>query len=140
MWPLRRVTIVEAGNYTYQRLTVELEQAQDATSEAYGFSSSSRRGDQNIYEPARESSAKVDELEDQLRKQSTSLGALSMRDVETVDAISKLLRYEREIRTSLERALHELQRLQAVRLKGHGSVPAAIDVTVNRDLALYDGD
>ena len=81
MWRLRRVTIVEAGIYTYQRLTVELEQAQDATSEAYGFSSSSRRGDQNIYEPARESSAKVDELEDQLRKQSTSLGALFMRDV-----------------------------------------------------------
>lgn len=45
-----------------------------------------------------------------------------------------LLRYETTIERSLFKALHELQRLQAVRLGQKIPLPLAIDVNVNKEL------
>lgn len=45
--------------------------------------------------------------------------------------LGSLSRYEMTIERSLFKALHELQRLQAVRMGGQVSAPAALDVTLS---------
>lgn len=49
------------------------------------------------------------------------------------DPFAKLSRYETTLERSLYRALHELQRLQAVRAGAHVPVPAVLDVEVSGD-------
>ena len=61
-----------------------------------------------------------------------ALGLSFIRDGNGANAFSKLSRYEATIERSLYKALHELQRLQAVR-RTEGSVtpPMAIDVDIS---------
>ena len=59
------------------------------------------------------------------------LGVAFIRQAKGADAFSKLSRYEATIERSFYRALHELQRLQAARLTGRISAPAAIDIGVD---------
>ena len=140
LWRLRRVYGIEAGIFTHQMLTIELEQVREEM-EAIRHPADprlpTRHKDRARYLEAQE---QAEGIEAQLSKEAASLGAVFMRDAETLGAISKVTRYEREIRTSVERALHELQRLQAARVAGHGPVPAAIDMTVSGDLSLSNGD
>jgi hypothetical protein len=60
-----------------------------------------------------------------------TLGLTVIRGLSGVDALSKLQRYEAAIERIFFRALHELQRLQHVRLGGHVPLPLAIDVMVD---------
>ena len=60
------------------------------------------------------------------------LGEAFTQDATEADAFSKLSRYETALERSLYRALHELQRLRAVREGQLGPLPVAVDVTVCR--------
>ncbi len=61
------------------------------------------------------------------------LGRSFIQDANKANAFSKLSRYETTLERNLYKALHELQRLQAVRHAG-GSVspPVAVEVDVSR--------
>ena len=61
----------------------------------------------------------------------TLLGKAFLRDVEELEALAKLSRYETAIRRNLQRTLHELQRLQAARRGIGAPAPAAVDVDVS---------
>jgi hypothetical protein len=58
------------------------------------------------------------------------LGAAFVRDANSGNAFSKLSRYEVSIERSLLSNLHELQRLQSMRLDGVGTPPVAADLNV----------
>ena len=58
------------------------------------------------------------------------LGAAFVRDANSGNAFSKLSRYEVLIQRSLLRNLHELQRLQSMRLDGVKTPPVAADLNV----------
>ena len=62
-----------------------------------------------------------------------SLGQAVHADFSGTNTLGKFRRYEAHIDRTLYKALHELQRLQAVRLGHKVSVPLAIDVNVSRD-------
>ncbi len=53
------------------------------------------------------------------------------RSAGSVDAFSKLSRYETSLARRLDRALHELERLQAARAGRAVAVPAVVDVDVS---------
>jgi DNA-binding MltR family transcriptional regulator len=53
------------------------------------------------------------------------------KDLSQSEALSKLARYESTLDRSLYRALHELQRLQALRKGASSGPPAAVDVDVS---------
>ncbi len=61
------------------------------------------------------------------------MGLAFVEDAGTVDAFSKLSRYEAAIERSLYRAIHELQRLQSARKGESISAPVVIDVTSDAD-------
>jgi hypothetical protein len=58
------------------------------------------------------------------------VGASYVSYAQDGDAISKLGRYEAMLERSLYRALHELQRIQAIERGQPGALPLAIDVDV----------
>lgn len=62
---------------------------------------------------------------------SISLGEAVARHLQTNDVIGKLHRYEAHIERGLYRALHELQRLQAVRQGQTVPAPLALDITTS---------
>ncbi len=69
--------------------------------------------------------------------ETATLGRTFIRDADSMNAFSKLSRYETAIERRLYRALHGLQRLQAAhRAEGNISPPLAIDV----DLAGASGE
>ncbi len=59
-----------------------------------------------------------------------TIGAAFIADVSGPDALGKLRRYQTSIENAMFRALHELQRLQAVRQGSALAVPAAMDIGV----------
>ncbi len=59
------------------------------------------------------------------------LGSVFLRDAAGADCFGKLSRYESALERALYRALHELQRLQAVRAGEPVPAPVAVDVTVD---------
>ncbi len=59
------------------------------------------------------------------------LGASFIRDANNSNSFSKLSRYETALQRSLQRDLHELERLQARRQGGDVQTPVAIDVTID---------
>jgi len=68
----------------------------------------------------------------QSKADNTALGLAFIRDANGANAFSKLSRYETTLERSLDKALHELQRLQAARnANGSVSPPAAVDVDVS---------
>ena len=62
---------------------------------------------------------------------SISLGEAVTRQIQTDDVIGKLHRHEAHIERGMYRALHELQRLQAVSRGQAVPAPMAVDVTIN---------
>jgi hypothetical protein len=59
-----------------------------------------------------------------------TLGAALSYDFANKDTYGKLIRYESSIERGIYKALHELQRLQAVRVGGELSPPVAVDIDV----------
>jgi len=64
---------------------------------------------------------------------SISLGEAVTRQLQSNDVIGKLHRQEAHIERGLYRALHELQRLQAVRQGQTVTAPIALDITTDSD-------
>jgi len=76
--------------------------------------------------------ARVREGRARQKEATPTLGLAFIRDSQGSDAFSKLARYEAMLERSFYRALHELQRLQAIR-RGHAiSPPLAVDVDVSQ--------
>lgn len=140
-WRLRRVGRIEAGILTAHYFDALLARAQavadryvsasgpwtpEETAHLFGTSTVT---DEGRHAAALEKLEAVRDARD--AREDTALGRAFMRDHEA-DTVSKLSRYEAALERGLYRALHELQRLQAVR---HGAVvpaPVAVDVTVDR--------
>ncbi len=145
MWRLRRLYRVEAGIFTYESLTIELERAQDAVS-------SFEQTENDIYlasltevqitDEKRHSraAARVEKTALLLEDNSLALGVAFKEDAKYAGAISKLSRYEAAIERSFYRALHELQRLQIARTEGRASAPVAVDVTLDVSRSAAEGD
>jgi hypothetical protein len=55
----------------------------------------------------------------------------SLRTLPNADTSEKIIKYEGHLHRLLERTLHEIQRLQAMRLRGTAAAPAAVDVTIS---------
>ena len=118
MWRLRRLYRVEAGIFTYERLTIELNHASE---EVAKYECSDRDlilkyGKKvNVTDERRHDRAtmRLDKAHRLVQDKAGTLGAAFRSDAENIGAISKLSRYEAAIERSLYRALHELQRVQA---------------------------
>lgn len=68
-----------------------------------------------------------------LLTQKNALGAAFSGDLANNDTYGKLVRYEANIERGLFRALHELQRLQAMRMGQKVPLPIAVDVNVAKE-------
>lgn len=66
-------------------------------------------------------------------KQQRNIGAALSYDFANHDTYGKLIRYETSIERGIYKALHELQRIQSVRLGGKPVLPVAIDVDVAQE-------
>ena len=147
MWRLRRLYRVEAGIFTYESLTIELDRARDEArsyeeiEDAFALVSLTE-GHVHITDEERhgQATARAEKAARLLQKESLALGVAFKQDVENAGAISKLSRYEATIERSLYRALHELQRVQAARQDGHAPASIAVDVTVDGPGAASDSD
>lgn len=84
--------------------------------------------DEAAHKRAESEAAEAREMAD---SEATLLGGAFLRDLEKLEALGKLSRYETAIRRNLQRTLHELQRLQAVRRGIGAPTPAAVDVDVS---------
>jgi hypothetical protein len=137
-WRLRRLGRVEAGIFAWE-LYGEL--AERARQEARAHE---KTGLDQLREKTslpsvilnqrkhKDALSKAKEMESMRDAETATLGRTFIRDSETVNAFSKLSRYETAIERSLYKALHELQRLQAGRnSEGDAPPPAVVDVEVS---------
>ena len=126
-WRLRRLGRVEAGIFAWELYGELAERAQQEarTHEKSGL-------DQLIEDTSlpstilderkhREALSEAKEMEAKRDAETATLGRTFIRDADKANAFSKLSRYETTIEWSLYKALHELQRLQAVR-RARGNV------------------
>ncbi len=147
MWRLRRLYRIEAGIFTHESLTIELDRARD---EARSFEeiedefalASLTELHVRITDEERHGQAmtRVEKAARLLQEESLALGVAFKQDAKYAGAISKLSRYEAAIERSLYRALHELQRVQAARQDGQAPASIAVDVTVDGPDPAPDSD
>lgn len=69
-----------------------------------------------------------------------ALGNAFITDAAESNAFSKLSRYETTLHRSLQRDLHELQRLQGARKGTEVQTPIAVDVTVDSALPIPENE
>ena len=138
-WRLRRAQRIEAGIYAHHQAHVEVEAAGEEIKATFDSNRRSPPNGRENKERYKAANQRLEECETQMRAELPTLGAAFIRDAETMDATSKLLRHENALQGSLYKALHELQRLQAARQTGPLPAPGVIDVTVNGDLPFSDG-
>ena len=136
MWRLRRLYRVEAEIFTYESLTIELNNASEdvAKYEVTDWSLERKAlNPVNVTDERRHNQAttRLDKAHRLVQEEAGTLGAAFRRDANYAGAISKLSRYEAAIERSLYRALHELQRVQAAREDGQPPASIAVDVTVD---------
>ncbi len=138
MWRLRRLYRVEAGIFTHESLTIELDRARNEARSFEEFEdefalADLTEGNVHITDEERhgQATARAEKAARLLQEESLALGVAFKQDAENAGAISKLSRYEAAIERSLYRALHELQRVQAARQDGQAPASIAIDVTVD---------
>ncbi len=146
MWRRRRLYRVEAEIFTYERLTIELDNASEeiATYEV----TKHELYQQNVGNPVNvtderrhyQATKRLDKAHRLVQDKAGTLGAAFRSDAENIGAISKLSRYEAAIERSLYRALHELQRVQAARQDGQQPPSIAVDVTVDGPGPASDSD
>ncbi len=144
-WRLRRVYRIEAGIFTYESLTIELDRARNET----------KKYELDVMEEIRsvglevhvtdeeqhgQTIAQAEKMARLRQEESLALGVAFMEDAKNVGAIGKLSRYEAAIERSYYRALHELQRVQAARQDGIPPPSIAVDVTVDGPGPAPDGD
>ncbi len=138
MWRLRRLYRVEAGIFTHESLTIELDRARDEAQSYEEFEdqfalADLTEGHMHITDEERhgQAMARVEKAARLLQEESLALGVAFKEDAKYAGAISKLSRYEAAIERSLYRSLHELQRIQAARMDGQAPASIAVDVTVD---------
>ncbi len=137
VWRLRRAGLVEASLFRHQVLDQEAirfrRQAADLEIRD-GFNISAdmlKRIASAIRDPEKhESLLRQAAAADAARDQET-LATTFISDATSANALSKLSRYEVSLERSLYRALHELQRLQAVRAGEPAPLPVAVDVDMS---------
>jgi hypothetical protein len=135
MWRLRRVPILEAALYRrgFQELIVK--QAAEASRRYETTESERLRALLEKKEVAAGDREAHDDAEKRLETARVALDEPSFnvtRILETCAApFTNLLRYELALSRSLNRTLHELQRLQAARAGEHVAAPSVVDVNVN---------
>jgi len=145
MWRLRRLYRVEAGIFTHESLTIEMDRAKkevkssekDEDERMSAMLRNVHITDEEQHDRATATAEKAARL---LQEKSLALGAAFKQDAKTVGAISKLSRYEAAIERSYYRALHELQRVQTARQKGGQPPSIAVDVTVDGPGPASDSD
>jgi len=143
MWRLRRIYRIEAGIFTLESLTIELDRARNETEkyqqdvEKRLFPSGVLITDEKGHSRA---TAQAEETARLRQEESLALSVAFKQDVENGNAISKLSRYEAPIEKSYFRALHELQRVLAARQNGQAPASIAVDVTVDGPSAAPTGD
>ncbi len=145
MWRLRRLYRVEAGIFTYESLTIELDRAQEEVDNCKEIRTSLEPLDfthVHITDEERHGQARahMEKTARLLQEETLALGIAFKHDVENAGAISKLSRYEAAIERSLYKALHELQRVQAARQDGQQPPSIAVDVTVDGSGPAPDSD
>lgn len=128
-WRLRRLEHIEASVLRYQVLDHEAHCAQAVADglTASPFGEPQRTvTDTSGYTAARRRAEEAEAARDQ-----ETLAVAYTNAFIKSDALVKLSRYEVAIERSLFRSLHELQRLQAVRMGNVVSAPAVVDVEVS---------
>jgi hypothetical protein len=145
LWRLHRVGRLEAAIFAYQALVVAEESAKrrlanlkEAETEQEALMTKAFNLDPEDNESYDEARGRLREAQDQFLEYLPALGAAFIHDALHCNALAKLSRYETAIERSMLRALHELQRLQAVRLGGAPSVPTAVDVTIDGSSTLVE--
>lgn len=130
-WRLRRLSHVETGMFAWELYNELAEQAQleahALERDPIGDLSFTEITNKKRHEQALQ---KAEKALAQRNGGPTTLGAAFLRDAKEADAFSKLSRYETTIERTLYRALHELERLQAVRKGVRVPPPTAVDVDV----------
>ncbi len=137
VWRLRRLGPIEAGVLSWHlggilvkraRQNVRAYERRDPFDDDYEMKPTVI--DVEKHEAAK---ARVQEARARLKEATPTLGFAFIQDSRGSDAFSKLARYEVMLDRSLYRALHELQRLQAIRMGHAVSPPLAMDVDVSQD-------
>ena len=142
-WRLRRIYRIEAGIFTLESLTIELDRARNET-EKYQQDVEKRLFPSGVLitdaKRHSQAAAQAEETARLRQEESLALSVAFKQDVENANAISKLSRYEAPIEKSYFRALHELQRVLAARQNGQAPASIAVDVTVDGPSAAPTGD
>lgn len=135
-WRLRRILRIEGTFFVYHTLDQRAATARVRASSLRTVSLGESLGDLDFSQPRpedqaayREANNRASELESE--RDEVPLVPAFIRDSAGPDAFDKLSRYETRIERSLYRALHELQRLQALRRGEPVSSPAVVDVDVS---------
>jgi hypothetical protein len=133
-WRLRRLRRVEAGIFAWE-LYGELAERAQQEAHTYEWSVLDALGSpEQITDEQKHQKAlsRAQEMKAKQDAEPATLGRTFIRDADKANAFSKLSRYETAIWRSLYKALHELQRLQAVRrTEGDVLPPIALDVDVS---------
>ena len=132
LWRLRRLGQIEAGLITFQRYSI---QANEARREAEGYTEPADADLRRLFQPtvtdeSRHAAAmnRADEAAGRMNEETPVMGRAFAAGGTT---FTTLARYEAAIDRGLYRALHELQRLQKARLGGDVLPPLAVDVDVS---------
>ncbi len=144
-WRLRRLGMVEAGIFAWERSGALAEQAeQEARIYEGQFDPEFLKGMSHYVnttitdeEKHKEALARARRFRDEQKAEIATLGRTFARDADKANAFSKLSRYETTIERGLFKALHELERRQAARQGGNVPAPVAVDVDVS---GLPEGD
>ena len=135
MWRLRRLNRMEAGVIAWHRGAIIVERARREVQrhQRNALAELAEKIDPPAItneEAHRAALVSVREAVAQQEQDVATLGLAFVKDAEGPDALSKLSRYETTIERGLYRALHELQRLQAIRTGQAVTPPVAVDVNI----------
>jgi hypothetical protein len=124
-WRLQRVSILEATLYRYGCKVSLLRQAEEAVSKSQRLADVCLGGDQGAYEEAKR---RLADVQHQLEDPSFNV-ALVLKT--SPEPFLNLGRHEAALLRSLQRMMHELERLQARRGGEHVPAPEVVDVDVS---------
>jgi hypothetical protein len=132
-WRLARLGRIETGIFVWEHheelaQRAEQEARQYETSDPGFFGPETEITDDEKHEEALERARNIrSEQADEI----ATLGRTFARDADGANAFTKLSRYETAIERRLFRALHELERRQAIRLGGTVQPPHVVDVEIS---------
>ena len=133
VWRLRRLGSIEAGVLSWRLGKI---MADRANKKAKTYERDHLYDDDHpiITDEQKHEAAKarVREARARQKEATPTLGLAFIEDSQNSDAFSKLARYEAMLERSFYKALHKLQRLQAVRLGHPMNTPMVVDVDVSQ--------